>query len=242
VSGEGLFLEILAGADTSAGNRADYLCAVVPDLADKRDGASLAMGIARDWAGLKEVCGAAQTGNRRARIALAFVPSAVACLQTLDGKTRSLPVSALVRGRFLPTELKTRPFLLREAIERANPSETKPSTIRGIIASAFRTKELEEELATRAKGGAPGRPSGRKAKETPGRVELAAALLILGYSQPRMIPYLYPLQNDAEAGRKAVQKFLKRYTREIGRRKARLTPQEAQGIEISNRKSSPPRQ
>ncbi len=155
VYGEGLFLEILAGADTSAGNRADYLCAVVPDLAEKRDGASLAIGIARDWAGLKEVCGSAQTGNRRARIALAFVPSAVACFQTLSGETRSLPVSELVRERFLPMELKTRPFLLREAIEHVGSAETKPPTIRGIIMSAFRAKELEERLAARAKGGAP---------------------------------------------------------------------------------------
>jgi hypothetical protein len=145
--GEGLFLEILAGADVSADDRADYLRAVVPDLAAKLDGASLAIGIARDPAGLKDVCREAQNGNGRARIALAFVPSALAWLATLNGDIQSLPVNELVREHFLPMELKTSPFVLRLAIERTVLADAKPSTIRRIIMNAFYTKELKAKRA-----------------------------------------------------------------------------------------------
>jgi hypothetical protein len=74
----------------------------------------------------------------------------------------------------------------------------------------------------------PGRQHGKKGKDTDRQITLAAALLYIGeYSQPKMVPHLYPLQNDKEAGRKAVQKFLKRNSRAIEREKVGMTPDRA---------------
>jgi hypothetical protein len=158
VDGEGLFLEILADANASADDCADYLCAVVPNLTEKRDGASIAIGIARDPVILKRYCSEAQEGNAQARIALAFLPSVLAWLPTLDNEARSQPVSELVREHFLPLELKMSPSLLRRAIEHGGPAETKPATIRGIIVSAFHTKELEAKLRARGRKPKKGKP------------------------------------------------------------------------------------
>lgn len=203
VEAEGMFLEILANADTSPDDRADYLCAVEPELAAKRDGASLAISIVRDSVGLKDVCAAAQNGDRRARIALAFVPSAAAWLQTLDNSTRSLPVSELVREHFLPAELKTpSPFLLRKAIERDGPAETKPTTIRGIIRNAFRVKELEERRG--------GRPDKRKRDAEAAKLREAGVL-------PRQIAQRLDPDGFRDNPDKATEKIrtaIKRYNRD----------------------------
>jgi hypothetical protein len=56
----------------------------------------------------------------------------------------------------------------------------------------------------------PGRHKGKLQDETLARIKDAAALVFLKYPQRKMIPLLYPKQHDPEAGRKAVQIFLKR--------------------------------
>jgi len=75
-----------------------------------------------------------------------------------------------------------------------------------------------------------GRPRGRQGKDTSRQIVLAAALCLQGYSHPKMLPYLYPGQHDKEAGRKAVQKFLKRHASAINHQTTTMTSEHAKQL------------
>src|SRR5260370_41474673 len=73
-----------------------------------------------------------------------------------------------------------------------------------------------------------GRTKGKQQAETLERIVCAAALVFLKYSQPKMIPLLYPEQHVPEAGRKAVNKFLSRNKGAIDGAKKRMKREQTQ--------------
>jgi transcriptional regulator with XRE-family HTH domain len=150
----------------------------------------------------------------------------------LDKNLASLPrrkdVADFVR-ELLAARYGASLWIVRRALLRSTAA-IPPGEMCGVILSYAEPIAPPAILKSKA---LPGRPKGKQQAETLERIGDAAALVFLRYSQPEMIPLLYPKQHVPEAGRKTVNKLLIRNKAAIAREVEAMTHERAERISKS---------